>query len=303
MKKALVIIGILTLALLAGSWGPITHNSLAEEIASEASDYTNNYRNSDFYAGCIAPDIALAAKPGTWDARQSLFHDGAFVDAMKYINLNETQNTMRYTSFIAGYEVHLICDGIESGYTAQKKAPVSSDFGVDKLVGASGGGNIPDNLLAFMLTAWQRAYPSDASVTLDWLKKAEGNFGLYMSGIYNPVSQADAEKYFSDYRAWYDQSVTESVAYLKALNVVPEPTIPPPTFTLAPPTTTIAPPTTTPEPTIEPRQDKMKMPYFDSGIRLKLEPLGDVFVSFARTLFQWLTSLLTLKNYIVIIPV
>lgn len=234
--KSLSVLLILVFCFVAGAWGPITHNSLAKEIATQASDYTHNYRNSDFYAGCIAPDIALAADPGKWDARQSLFHDGAFVDAMKYINLNETQNTMRYGGFIAGYEVHLICDGIESSYTAQKKAPVSSDFGVDKLVGASGGGNIPDNLLAFMLQAWNRAYPGDVSVTLEWLKKAEGNFGLYMSGIYNPVSKADAEKYFSDYRAWYDQSVSESVAYLKSLNVEPEPYIPPPTFTLAPPT-------------------------------------------------------------------
>ena len=247
MKKALAIIGIITLALLAGSWGPITHDSMAQEIASEASDYYHNYRNSDFYAGCIAPDIALAAKPGTFDSRQYMFHDGAFVDAMKYINEHETQNTMRFWGFIAGYEVHLICDGVESGYTAQKKAPVSSDFGVDRLIGGSGGGNIPDNLLAFMLAAWQRAYPGDASVTLDWLKKAEANFGYYMSGIYNPVSQADAEKYFSDYKAWYDQSVTESVAFLKAQMVEPEPYIPPPTFTLAPPTTTIEPPTTTPQ--------------------------------------------------------
>lgn len=210
------------------SWGPITHNSLAKEIASEASDSVWNYRNSDFYAGCIAPDIALAASPGNWDSRQSMFHSDTFVDAMKYINENETQNTMRYHMFIAGYEVHLVCDGIESGYTAMKKAPVSSDFGVDKLVGSSGGGNIPDNLLAFMLQAWQRAYPADTSVTSAWLSKAESNFGLYMSGIYNPVSKADAEKYFSDYRAWYDQSVTESVAFLKAQNAEPEPAQPMP---------------------------------------------------------------------------
>ena len=283
MKKTLALIGILTLALFVGSWGPITHNSLAQEIATQASEGYNNYRNSDFYAGCIAPDIALAANPGTWDARQNLFHDGAFVDAMKYINLNETQNTMRYSSFIAGYEVHLICDGIESGYTAQKKAPVSSDFGVDKLVGASGGGNIPDNLLSFMLTAWQRTYPGDASVTLDWLKKAEGNFGLYMSGIYNPVSKADAEKYFSDYKAWYDQSVAESVVFLKAGTA--EPAIPPPTFTLAPttpPTTTIAPPTTTPQagmktlPAVEGMVSKPSL----------LQRIGDFLTAIFRSLFS-----------------
>ena len=293
MKKALVIIGILTLALLVGSWGPITHNSLAQEIATQASDYYHNYRNSDFWAGCIAPDIALAASPGNWDARQSLFHSDTFVDAMKYINENETQNTMRYGVFIAGYEVHLICDGIESGYTALKKAPVSSDFGVDKLVGASGGGNIPDNLLSFMLVAWQRAYPGDASVTLDWLKKAEANFGYYMSGIYNPVSKADAEKYFSDYRAWYDQSVAESVAFLKARTA--EPTIPPPTFTLAPttpPATTIAPPTTNPQ------SGMNTLPQtFAPGINpVPPQPLGEKegrpLVSYIKTFFQWFINLL-----------
>lgn len=300
MKKTLAIFGILTIVVFCGSWGPITHNSMAQKIAGEASGGDWNYRSDAFYSGTIAPDIALAAKPGTFDNRQYMFHDGAYVDALYKVAGDSYQKIL----FVRGYEVHLICDGIEGEYGATKKgAPVSLEFAVDKLVGSSGGGNISQTYLDMMLAAWQIAYPSDTSVTAAWLKKAEGNFGLYMSGIYNPVSKADAEKYFGDYRAWYDQSVTESVAYLKALNVVPEPTIPPPTFTLAPPTTTIAPPTTTPEPTIEPRQDKMKMPYYDSGIRLKLEPLGDVFVSFARTLFQWLTSLLTLKNYIVIIPV
>ena len=223
------------------AWGPITHNSLAGDIAGQASDYLNNYRHGGFYAGCVAPDIALAAKPGTWDYRQTMFHDGAFVDAMKYINEHETQNTFRYSHFIAGYEVHLICDGIESSYTALKKAPVSVDFGVDRLIGGSGGSGPSADECAFMLKAWQKAYPADTSVTLAWLTKAASNFGLYMSGIYNPVSKADAEKYFSDYRAWYDQSIAESVAYLKANAYVPEPYIPPST----PPT--IQPPTTTPK--------------------------------------------------------
>lgn len=235
MKRILAALSLVSVLLLCVSWGPITHDSMASDIAGQASDYLNNYRHDGFYAGCIAPDIALAAKPGTWDTRQSLFHSGEFVDAMKYINEHETQNTMRYSHFIAGYEVHLICDGVEGQYGSTKTAPVSLEFAVDKLVGSSGGGNIDAGLLDFMLKAWQRAYPADTSVTASWLSKAEGNFGLYMSGIYNPVSKADAEKYFSDYRAWYDQSVTESVAFLKALNIVPEPT-PQPTFTLAPPT-------------------------------------------------------------------
>lgn len=229
-SKVLGLLLALVMLLLLCSWGPITHDSLAEEIGSQASDYYNNYRDGSFVAGCIAPDVALAAKPGTWDARQSMFHDGQYVDAL----LSLVNGKAERHKFALGYQVHLLCDGIESSYTAQKKAPVSSDFGVDKLVGASGGGNIPDSLLQFMFEAWVKAYPGDASVTLAWLKSAEGNFGLYMSGIYNPVSAADAAKYFSDYRAWYDQSVTESVTWLKAQNYVP-----------APPTTTIAPPPTT----------------------------------------------------------
>lgn len=243
MKKALVIIGILTLALLAGSWGPITHDSMAQEIAGQASDYYNNYRSDAFYSGTIAPDIALAASPGSSDYRQGMFHDGAYVEALYKVAGISWQKIL----FVRGFEVHLICDGVEGAYTALKKAPVSVEFGVDRLIGGGGGG-ISATYLTLMLEAWQLAYPGDVSVTASWLSKSESNFGLYMSGIYNPVSKADAEKYFSDYKAWYDQSVAESVAFLKARTA--EPTILPPTFTLAPtnpPTTTIAPPTTTPQ--------------------------------------------------------
>jgi hypothetical protein len=112
------------------------------------------------------------------------------------------------------------------------------------------------------------------------LKKAESNVGFYMSGIYNPVSKADAEKYFSDYRAWYDQSVTESVAFLKAQMVEPAPTIPPPTFTLAP-TTTIAPPTTTPQATMK------TLPAVEGMVSKPslLQRIGDFLAAIFRSLF------------------
>ena len=287
MKKALAIFGILTIVVFCGSWGPITHDSMASDIAGQASDYYNNYRSDAFYSGTIAPDIALAASPGSSDYRQAMFHDGAYVEALYKAAGISWQKIL----FVRGFEVHLICDGVEGTYTALKKAPVSVEFGVDRLIGG-GGGNISATYLTLMLEAWQLAYPGDTSVTASWLSKSESNFGLYMSGIYNPVSKADAEKYFSDYKAWYDQSVAESVAFLKAQMVEPEPTIPPPTFTLAPPTTTIAPPTTTPQ-----AEMKTLPQTFAPGVNpVPPQPLGEKegrpLVSYIKTFFQWFINLL-----------
>jgi len=188
------IIALVILILLLCSWGPITHEKIAEGVGCS---------NPAFYSGVVMVDVALA-KDSSDGIRQGKFHSPLYLAELKKLAVTDEQ-----TYFVKGWECHLIADGVQNEWNALLKPAVSMDYGVDRLIGSSSKRvSVSDSVADMMVTAWRTLY--DDSVTADWIKSVVSTYNFYLSGIHIPVSKVDAEKWFTDYQVWVDKAIQES---------------------------------------------------------------------------------------------
>lgn len=211
MKRLALV--VLAATLLLCSWGPITHEVIGEAAAN--GDYALNFNNSAFYTGCVLPDVALAID-GSDQTRQARFHSAAYVTELK-----ARATTSEQWHFIYGYEVHLIADKVEGEYGKFKGSqPVNLEYAVDRLIGTTGKRvDITDGIASLMAAAYA-AVCDDSVVDAAWIKSAQLKYNVYLGRFYIPVSQSDAEFYYSDYWWWTEKAIADCKAYLESLRPV-----------------------------------------------------------------------------------
>ena len=198
--RVIVLVLLLLVCLLGSSWGPIAHETIAKEVG---------ITDPAFYAGCVMVDVALC-KDSSDGVRQGKFHSSAYLAELKRL-----ASTTEHFSFVQGWEVHLVSDGVQNEWNALLKPPLSMDYGVDKLIGSTNIRiSVSDNVATLMAVAWGNLYGLDI-VTASWIKGAVNTYNLYLSGIYIPVDKALSQEWFSDYQVWLDKAVLESKALFK----------------------------------------------------------------------------------------
>ena len=199
--RVIVLVLLLMVCVLGSSWGPIAHETIAKEIASEAG-----ITSPAFFAGAVMVDVALC-KDSSDGIRQGKFHSTAYLDELKRL-----ATTPEHKAFVQGCEVHLVSDGVQNEWNALLKPPISMDYGVDKLIGSTSIRiSVSDSVATLMAVAWGNLYGLDI-VTASWIKSAVTTYNLYLSGIYIPVDKALSQTWFSDYQTWLDKAVGASNA-------------------------------------------------------------------------------------------
>ena len=210
MKVVLSFLLILLVALSSIAWGPKAHTEIGTRVLEDCSQEIKD-NSKLFLLGNILPDMALSLKyykgytDGVWLERQYLLHSDEFLGT-----LTELCNTARERAFVAGWQAHLIADGVETEYSQRKMeegAPVTADFPVDTFVSATQkviiGDSIRDLIQEALGAEWQ------ISVT-EW-DDIEAAFNTYFSPLgqwYLSEKYSDiADEWYSDYEEELRKSV------------------------------------------------------------------------------------------------